>query len=103
MQDYINVIGGGLAGCEAAYQIAKRGIKCRLYEMKPQKFSPAHKVYSPLIMHMNKHIQIVPRWITHSDRWYIYVQDGDDKDYWEVSKEYYDSVEIGDHVERTIK
>jgi len=42
MQDYINVIGGGLAGCEAAYQIAKRGIKVKLYEMKPQKFSPAH-------------------------------------------------------------
>ena len=38
----INVIGGGLAGCEAAYQIAKRGIKVKLYEMKPTKFSPAH-------------------------------------------------------------
>ena len=36
------IIGGGLAGCEAAYQIAKRGIKVKLYEMKPQKFSPAH-------------------------------------------------------------
>ena len=36
------VIGGGLAGCEAAYQIAKRGIKVKLYEMKPKKFSPAH-------------------------------------------------------------
>ncbi len=42
MKDYINVIGGGLAGCEAAYQIAKRGIKVKLYEMKPLKFSPAH-------------------------------------------------------------
>ena len=42
MKDYINVIGGGLAGCEAAYQIAKRGIKVKLYEMKPEKFSPAH-------------------------------------------------------------
>ena len=41
-QNYINVIGGGLAGCEAAYQIAKRGIKVKLYEMKPIKFSPAH-------------------------------------------------------------
>lgn len=36
------VIGGGLAGCEAAYQLAQRGIPVRLYEMKPQKFSPAH-------------------------------------------------------------
>ena len=42
MKDYINVIGGGLAGCEAAYQIAKRGIKVHLYEMKPKMFSPAH-------------------------------------------------------------
>ena len=42
MKDYINVIGGGLAGSEAAYQIAKRGIKVKLYEMKPVKFSPAH-------------------------------------------------------------
>ena len=42
MNDYIVVIGGGLAGSEAAYQIAKRGIKVKLYEMKPHKFSPAH-------------------------------------------------------------
>ena len=38
----VNIIGGGLAGCEAAYQIAKHGIKVKLYEMKPNKFSPAH-------------------------------------------------------------
>lgn len=42
MQDYITIIGGGLAGSEAAYQIAKTGIKVKLYEMKPTKFSPAH-------------------------------------------------------------
>lgn len=42
MKDYITVIGGGLAGAEAAYQIAKRGIKVRLYEMKPIKFTEAH-------------------------------------------------------------
>ena len=42
MKDYITVIGGGLAGTETAYQIAKRGIKVKLYEMKPIKFSPAH-------------------------------------------------------------
>lgn len=37
------VIGAGLAGCEAAYQLAKRNIKVKLYEMKPTKKSPAHK------------------------------------------------------------
>ncbi len=42
MKDYITIIGGGLAGCEAAYQIAKQKIKVKLYEMKPQKYSPAH-------------------------------------------------------------
>ena len=42
MKDYITIIGGGLAGSEAAYQIAKRGIKVKLYEMKPVKYSPAH-------------------------------------------------------------
>lgn len=42
MKNYITIIGGGLAGSEAAYQIAKRGIKLKLYEMKPDKFSPAH-------------------------------------------------------------
>lgn len=36
------VIGGGLAGCEATWQLAKRGIAVTLYEMKPKKFSPAH-------------------------------------------------------------
>jgi len=42
MINYITVIGGGLAGCEAAWQIAEKGIKVKLYEMKPEKYSPAH-------------------------------------------------------------
>ena len=39
----VNVIGAGLAGCEAAYVLAQNNIKVNLYEMKPKKFSPAHK------------------------------------------------------------
>ena len=42
MENYISIIGGGLAGSEAAYQISKKGIEVKLYEMKPNKFSPAH-------------------------------------------------------------
>ncbi len=38
----VSVIGGGLAGCEAAWQLATEGIECTLYEMKPRKYSPAH-------------------------------------------------------------
>ena len=40
--EYINVIGAGLAGSEAAYQIAKRGIKVKLYEQRPIKTTGAH-------------------------------------------------------------
>ena len=40
--EVVSVIGGGLAGCEAAYQIAKRGVKVKLYEMRPKNYSPAH-------------------------------------------------------------
>jgi methylenetetrahydrofolate--tRNA-(uracil-5-)-methyltransferase len=39
---HVTVIGGGLAGSEAAWQIAQRGIKVRLYEMRPQVMTPAH-------------------------------------------------------------
>ena len=38
----VTVLGGGLAGCEAAWQLAQRGIPVKLYEMKPGKKSPAH-------------------------------------------------------------
>ena len=42
MRKIVNIIGGGLAGCECAYQLSKRGIEVYLYDMKP-KFTPAHK------------------------------------------------------------
>ncbi len=41
------IIGGGLAGSEAAWQLGRRGVRVCLYEMKPLKFSPAH--HSPLL------------------------------------------------------
>lgn len=40
---HIKIIGAGLAGCEAAWQLANREVKVTLFEMKPKKFSPAHK------------------------------------------------------------
>ena len=42
MKPEINVIGAGLAGCEAAWQALKLGCRVKLYEMKPNKMSPAH-------------------------------------------------------------
>lgn len=38
----VSIIGAGLAGCEVAYQIAKKGYDVCLYEMKPKKYTPAH-------------------------------------------------------------
>ena len=38
----VTVIGAGLAGCEAAQYLAKRGIRVRLYDCKPKSFTPAH-------------------------------------------------------------
>ena len=42
MKNSVTVVGAGLAGCEAAWQLAERDISVRLIEMKPEKFSPAH-------------------------------------------------------------
>ena len=42
MSNCVKVIGAGLAGCEAAWQLAQRGVQVLLYEMKPRKMSPAH-------------------------------------------------------------
>ncbi|WP_305733205.1 methylenetetrahydrofolate--tRNA-(uracil(54)-C(5))-methyltransferase (FADH(2)-oxidizing) TrmFO [Trichlorobacter ammonificans] len=42
MSDHITIIGAGLAGCEAAWQLAGQGVQVRLYEMKPHRFSAAH-------------------------------------------------------------
>ena len=44
MAEEIKIIGGGLAGVEAAWQLANKGFKVKLYEMKPVKYSPAHKL-----------------------------------------------------------
>ncbi len=39
----VNIIGAGLAGCEACYYLSKKGYKINLYEMRPKKMTPAHK------------------------------------------------------------
>jgi methylenetetrahydrofolate--tRNA-(uracil-5-)-methyltransferase len=44
MSEPITIIGGGLAGCEAALQAAQSGVSVNLIDMKPQEFTPAHKL-----------------------------------------------------------
>lgn len=43
MNNTVTIVGAGLAGCEAAWQLARRSVPVRLIDMKPKKFSPAHK------------------------------------------------------------
>jgi methylenetetrahydrofolate--tRNA-(uracil-5-)-methyltransferase len=43
VSETVTIVGGGLAGCECAYQLASRGVAVRLFEMRPQRSTPAHK------------------------------------------------------------
>ena len=53
----VNVIGAGLAGCEAAWQISRQGVHVDLYDMKPSKFSPAHKSKISLNLFVQTHLK----------------------------------------------
>ena len=44
MNNTVKIIGAGLAGCEAAYQLTKRGIRVQLIDMKPSRHTPAHRL-----------------------------------------------------------
>ena len=46
MNDFVTIVGAGLAGCEAAWQLLRRNIPVRLIDMKPKRHSPAHKMNS---------------------------------------------------------
>ena len=43
MSSYVHIVGGGLAGSEAAWQALQMGCRVRLYEMRPKQLTPAHK------------------------------------------------------------
>ena len=46
MTDPVHIVGGGLAGCEAAWQLVSNGVPVVLYEMRPTVSTPAHKTDS---------------------------------------------------------
>ena len=63
-----------------------------------KQYSPAHELYQPIIINVNKRVTIIPHWIHIPDYWYIWIQNGEEKDSWKVSEDYYNSVKIGDYV-----
>jgi len=68
--------------------------------VKDKSFVPAHRTYQPIIMMQNRHTQIIPRWISHADSWSILVENEDGKEWWNVTEDYYNSVNIGDYIDR---
>ena len=64
-------------------------------------YSPEHRSYAPIAITVNKGgIMLIPRWIHHSESWKILVENDDDEEWWSVTKEYFDSVNVGDFVDR---
>lgn len=66
-------------------------------------FSKAHITYNPIITCVNNKTRIVHRWMPHPDRWSILVQNDDGSEWWNVTNEFYDSVAIGDKIDRRKK
>lgn len=64
-----------------------------------KKYTPAHRQYSPIII-AAKTTRIIPRWINHPDNWEILVQNENGREWWTVSEEIYNGIDIGEEVDR---
>ena len=65
-----------------------------------KKYQPEEDIYSPIPMYTGKTLIIMPRWIHRPARYILYIENGEEHSVWYVSQETYDSVEIGDYIER---
>ena len=63
-------------------------------------YDPAHRVYRPIHIYSGGHNQSIPHWRTVGDRWTVWIQNGEDKDMWYVTEEFYNSVHVGDWVKK---
>jgi len=61
-------------------------------------FTAAHRTYAPIIIGKAPHI--IPRWHSHPDSWRILVENDAHREWWDVTEEFYNSVDIGDYVDR---
>ena len=65
-----------------------------------KRYAHAHTSYKPYVIRIGNQTRIMPRWINHDDEWAILVENEDGKEWWVVSKSFYDSIDIGDTVDR---
>lgn len=68
--------------------------------VKDKSFSPSHRTYQPMIMVMNKHTYIIPCWVNRKASWKILVENDEGSEWWTVTEEYYNAVNVGDYVDR---
>lgn len=58
---------------------------------------PATKAYVPIIIRTGKVTRIIPRWLHYSEKWYVTLSKDEQSETWQVSEEYYNSVEVGEY------
>lgn len=68
--------------------------------VKEKSFIPAHRIYQPIIMISGMRTQVIPRWIRHEASWEILVENDKGRNWWYVSEDYFNSVNVGDYVDR---
>lgn len=65
-----------------------------------KRYTPSHTIYRHTVMIINKQTRVMPRWIRHSEKWQILVENEEGSGWWDVSESFYNSVNIGDTVDR---
>ena len=68
--------------------------------VKEKSFIPAHRTYQPMILVSGTRTQVIPRWVSHEASWQILVENDKDREWWHVSESYFNSVNVGDYVNR---
>lgn len=69
-------------------------------EVIAKEYRPAHSVYSPSYIKINGVTQVISQYRIEPEKWTVTVQDGEITDFWYVSEKYFDSVKIGDWVQK---
>lgn len=71
--------------------------------VKEKSFVPAHRTYQPMIIVSGARTQVIPCWVSHEASWQILVENDKGNDWWYVSEDYFNSINIGDYVNRRYK
>lgn len=76
------------------------GVNLKAGTVVGKTYQPAHKTYAPYPVRIGKVTHLFPKWISHPEKWYITVSEGDEKDTWEVDRALFGSVAVGDYIKR---